>query len=175
MGTPGVPWIPKQPIDAVLRKHRGVLSHAAKELELDHHTLLHHIRKDPALVTLLAQLRNGFVQDGLDIAEGVLFKKMSNDTSSQQLQAAIYYLNNQGKSLGYAHPDAQQSVPEHVTQQAKELMDMLKQLQAKPEAQTEADHQTEQASATAPHIDQHAHTEPASLQAEGCHKRKSNF
>lgn len=101
MATEGVPYNPPDNIEDIFKKHQGVLLHIAKELNIARSTLYAHINKHPHLVELVAELRRGFVRTGLDIAENVVYKKMLNDESGEQLKAAMFFLNNQGGELGY--------------------------------------------------------------------------
>ncbi len=106
MGLGGVPWEPPVDIFSAIKKHHGVVTHVVKELDCCPETFYRYVRKHPEIQKYLDEQRKVLVNKKLDVAENVLYKKMADDSSQDQLKAAIYYLNNQGKDRNYAHPDA---------------------------------------------------------------------
>lgn len=109
MGTQGVPWdVEKSVIIEALKRQKGRLTYACKDLDCAYETLKRHINKDPELQEIVSQLRNQFDCALLDTAESVLMKGMAQEDIAQALRASFYVLNNKGAERGYNHPEASQ-------------------------------------------------------------------
>lgn len=105
MGTPGVKFgVKKSKIAEALKKHKGVVSYAARDLNTTHGTLLKYINKDPELVELLSNLRHDFENLLLDSAENTLLYGLGKRETdlTNALKSSFYILNNKGKSRGYS-------------------------------------------------------------------------
>ena len=114
MGTPGVPWtVDKLTIVEALKKRKGAVTLAAKDLSCCYTTLNKRIKEDEELKELVSQLRNAFTTELLDSAEDTLLYALDNKDQdlANALKSSFYVLNNKGKERGYAHPtDAEATV-----------------------------------------------------------------
>lgn len=107
MGTPGVPWeVPREKIEQALKKQKGRLTYACKDLNCTYRVLKKHIDEHPDLQELLVRLRNEFDCTLLDMAESSLVRGMSESDPNAYLRSAFYVLNHKGKDRGYNHPEA---------------------------------------------------------------------
>lgn len=97
----------KVTIMTTLKANNGMLSYAADDLKVCRLTLRRRIKDDPELVAYLADLRADYVERKLDRAERRIDKCVElDDKPDIALRAAIYNLNNLGRSRNYAHPEA---------------------------------------------------------------------
>lgn len=107
MGTPGVPWnVTKDQIVASIKKQFGRLTYVARELDCDYSTVKKRVDKDPELQQILADARNGFGENLLDLAESALLKGLHSEESNAYLKSAFFVLNNKGRERGYTPPSA---------------------------------------------------------------------
>lgn len=100
----------KSQISQSLKKMKGRLTYAAKDLDISYRTLVRKIEKFD-LKDLVSEISTSRNETELDSAEEVLmqiltdFKKENGKKDLKvALQAAMYILNNRGKSRGYNHP-----------------------------------------------------------------------
>ena len=106
MATPGTPWICENcVIEEALRKTKGRLTYACKELNVKYDTLKNRIDKDEELTKLVSQLRNHFENSLLDLAEGVVNKAMEDQETdpNNALKSAFFTLNSRGTSRGWSN------------------------------------------------------------------------
>lgn len=102
MGTSGVPWdVPKPQIIEALKRQKGRLTYACKDLDCRYETLKKYVDKNPDIQELLKQLRNEFDTTLLDMAESCLIKGMQESDPNAYLKSAFYMLNNKGRDRGY--------------------------------------------------------------------------
>jgi hypothetical protein len=110
MGTQGVKWEKDDfTICEAIKKHRGKLTHIAKDASINcsYQTLKDRVDSDPVLTQLVSDYRNHWVEGGLDKAEDVLMTLMDkvDEDKNAALKSAMFFLNNLGKSRGYACPE----------------------------------------------------------------------
>lgn len=104
MGTPGVKWnVSKAAIVKAIKKHKGKITYAARELDCDYTTIKKRINADPELIALIDEERNSFSELLLDSAEDTLLYGISNRQKDlgKALSSAFFVLNNKGKQRGY--------------------------------------------------------------------------
>jgi hypothetical protein len=102
MGTSGVPWdVPKPQIIEALKRQKGRLTYACKDLDCRYETLKKYIDKNPDIQELLKELRNDFDNTLLDMAESSLIRGMQETDPAAYLKSCIYVLNNKGHERGY--------------------------------------------------------------------------
>ena len=104
MGVQGSPCdLTKAEITEALKKRKGRITYAAKDLNVKYETLKKKIDADPELVQLLHDLRYVFDETMLDSAEDTLMYGMGKREVDlgNALRSAFYILNNKGKGRGY--------------------------------------------------------------------------
>ena len=104
MGTPGVPFdVPKDKIVTALKNAKGVIEKTAIELKYAPNTVLRHIKKDPELVELLANLRSDYEETLLNLAEGVVETALRNHATdaNNAVKMAMFTLNARGRERGW--------------------------------------------------------------------------
>jgi hypothetical protein len=102
MGTPGVNFDKsKEDIEAALKNNKGILKNAAKELGYSRDCLLRHIKEYPDLVDLLKELRTGYNELVLDLAEDNILMHLEKGN----LTATFYTLNTRGRERGWIARD----------------------------------------------------------------------
>jgi hypothetical protein len=79
--------------EAALRKHLGVIAHAAEELGLNRSTLWERVQKSERLQRAITEVE----ESTKDIAEGKLGAALRNG----EAWAVRYYLTNKAKDRGY--------------------------------------------------------------------------
>ncbi len=96
---------PKSTIITVLKEAKGVITAGAKKLDVAPHTLRLFINKDPELVELLANLRNNFDDNMLDMAENTLLYALSKreEDPGNAVKSAFFVLNSKGQSRGWSN------------------------------------------------------------------------
>jgi len=103
MGTPGTPWtVPREQIEQALKKQKGRLTYACKDLNCTYRALKKYIDEHPDLQEELVRLRNEFDCTLLDMAESSLIRGMSESDPNAYLKSAFYVLNNKGRERGYS-------------------------------------------------------------------------
>lgn len=87
-----------------LEMSAGILAHAASKLGCSHTTIASYVSRYPDVSAAL----NEILETRLDIAEGILLKRMADDRHPQlQLTAATFYLKTKGKHRGYVERQEQ--------------------------------------------------------------------
>lgn len=89
----GPKWIRVLDIVAALRKHRGVVSAAARDLDCSHENIRQRINKSPELKKLQLEI----VEDTIDLCEEKLFGLIEG----ADFRAIQLYLKTRGKHRGY--------------------------------------------------------------------------
>ena len=109
-----------------LKKNKGRLLSAARELDIDVVTLRKHFNSTEELKEELRSARNNYIEWRLDKCEEVMDKLLENvdDDPNNAFKSSQYILNNLGRERGYAHPEVA-SVTEA---QEKGYQDVLRQL-----------------------------------------------
>lgn len=107
-GIPILQQIPKEEILALIEKH-GIALDVYTELGISHTTFYKLMKDNPDMQEALDKARKKLMERKCDEAEKVLFKLMKRVDEDEKLarlslNSAQYYLNNQGKQRGYAHP-----------------------------------------------------------------------
>lgn len=118
MGIPGVPLEDTNSFDQIagaLKKHGGLVSHAAKEIGCCHSALLRYLERHPEMEEIKCQARQSHLEKRLDLYESVLdiLASKAHTDPNNALKSSIYGLNNLGKKRGYAHPKAQEANPDY--------------------------------------------------------------
>jgi hypothetical protein len=113
-GIPILQQIPKEEILALIEKH-GIALDVYTELGISHTTFYKLMKDNPDMQEALENARKKLQERKCDEAEKVLFKLMKRVDEDEKiarlsLNSAQYYLNNQGKQRGYAHPKAVDTV-----------------------------------------------------------------
>lgn len=96
---------PKATIVTVLKDAKGVITTAAKKLDVAPHTLRLFINKDPELVELLANLRHNFEDTLLDMAENTVLYALSkrDEDPNNAIKSAFFVLNSKGQPRGWSN------------------------------------------------------------------------
>lgn len=113
-GIPLLEQIPKEQIRKIIEKH-GIALDVYTELNISSSTFYRLLKAHPDLQESLDEARKKLIEMKCDEAEKVLFKLMKRADEDEKmaklsLNSAQYYLNNQGKGRGYAHPKASDTV-----------------------------------------------------------------
>lgn len=106
MATQGTPWIcENSTIIAALKKQRGRLTYACKDLGVHYVTLKKRVDEDSELKNLVSDLRNEFENTLLDLAENVVGKAMNDQSRdpTNALKSAFFTLNSKGKTRGWTN------------------------------------------------------------------------
>jgi len=109
VAVPGRLWEHKKSdIEEALKKRRGLVTKAAKDLKVKYDTIMKYINEDPELVELLHKLRTEYEEVLLDTAEDVLMHTMSKiDTDpNNALKSSFFVLNSKGDKRGYKNTGA---------------------------------------------------------------------
>lgn len=107
-GIPILEQISKEKILQTIEKH-GIALDVYTELNISSSTFYKILKEHPDLQEALDNARKKLIERKCDEAEKVLFKLMKRVDEDEKLarlslNSAQYYLNNQGKQRGYAHP-----------------------------------------------------------------------
>ena len=143
MATPGVKLnLTKDAIVSSLKEAKGIISQAAKKLDIAGYTLRKKIKEYPDVQELLAALRHDYENAIIDMAEhcvAVAMYRQAEDPCNA-LKAGIFTLNSRGKSRGWNNTflDNSASVSQVdienqkmvIQAQQKELDELRKQRQA---------------------------------------------
>lgn len=113
-GIPILQQIPKEEILELIEKH-GIALEVYTELGISHTTFYRLMKEHPEMQEALDNARKKLLDRKCDEAEKVLFKLMKRVDDDEKLarlslNSAQYYLNNQGKQRGYAHPKSVDTV-----------------------------------------------------------------
>lgn len=107
MGIPGIAFRPdNDQLLQSIKRHRGVVTHIAKEYDVWVDTIYDYVKKHPILDQALKNARKTMVSKMVDQAESVMENLMDTveDDRNNAFKAAAFMLNNQAKDRGYAHP-----------------------------------------------------------------------
>lgn len=88
------PELKIEEIEKALRMHKGIMSAAAKELNVTRSAISQRVSRSKKLQNVQKEIR----EKVLDLAESVVFGKMAQEMN---LTASIFYLKCQGKERGY--------------------------------------------------------------------------
>jgi hypothetical protein len=104
MGISGVVWNPKkEEVLESLKKHGGVITHAAKALKVDRRTLRAYVKRSDELSAELEDLRFHYNEELLDGAEETLRHAVyQREDLAHSLKAAMFILNNKGRQRGWS-------------------------------------------------------------------------
>lgn len=103
-------------IEAALEKHKGRLNKAAEELEVSEGTLFNYRRRFPQLKEAWKKAK---LQRAVSV-EGVLLDLVHNPKidPNARIRAGSFYLNSQGKMIGYGPQKQEQPKGDYVPRQA---------------------------------------------------------
>ena len=106
MGVQGVKFdVDRSRLIECIKEKKGVLMRVAKELGYTQETIIKYVKLDPEITQIVAEARKANKYMRCEACEDYLFNCLSQtEDRSNGLRAAIYYLNNNGKEFGYAHP-----------------------------------------------------------------------
>ena len=95
--------IPVSAFLASIKRHRGIVTHIIKELDIHHSTFHTKKRENPEIEKALDEARYEFDESICDMAESVLAVAMRKheDDMGNALGAAKFVLNNKGRRRGY--------------------------------------------------------------------------
>lgn len=117
MAREGIPLFDQVSKDDILEsiKKHGIAVDVYTELGFSHTTFYNLMKEHPDLQEAMDDARKKMLERKCDEAEKVLFKLMKRADEDEKiaklsLNSAQYYLNNQGKQRGYAHPKAVDTV-----------------------------------------------------------------
>lgn len=111
-------------LEQALMKCCGILSTAAKKLKVDPSVITRRVSKSKKLQEAVQRAK----EQCLDLAESELMFRIKDRTNaSVQMNAIMYYLNNQGNSRGYS-PNKKNEQNEQTT--AQDLLRLSKLLKA---------------------------------------------
>lgn len=94
----------QQSLIAAIKKHRGRVSHIAKEFKCERNVILHYIREDKECSELLAQVRQGYDDIVLNMAEDNIISLLEKCDST----ATFFTLNTRGDKRGWVPKGANQ-------------------------------------------------------------------
>ena len=118
MATQGSLWIcDTSTIMEALKKQRGRLTYACKDLKVHYSTLKKRVDSDPELTQFVSDLRNEFENTLLDLAESVVGKAMNDQPNdpTNALKSAFFTLNSKGAVRGWTNTIADvQNLPSKV-------------------------------------------------------------
>ena len=110
-------------LEQALMQCCGILSTAAKKLKVDRSAVSQRIRKSKKLQEALRQAK----AQALDLAESeLLFRLKDRKHPSTQMNAIMYYLNNQGESRGYTPNKKQDRTEDTNTEDLKRLSNLFR-------------------------------------------------
>ena len=134
MGISGVPInIPKKYIIEAIKKHSGVVRDISVELDIHHVTLYKLINADPELKQILAEERNQYYENKIDMADKIIDRILhSQEDMDRSLKASMFLLNTHEKARarGYAPPNLLQGDQEGVKCAMKDIADGIAQLRS---------------------------------------------
>ena len=103
MGTEGTKLVlDHDTILITLKRHKGKISRACKDLNCCAHSLRKYIRRFPELEEALTAERNSLNEDFLDSAEDRILETIKQDADlAASLKAAMFTLNAKGEERGW--------------------------------------------------------------------------
>ena len=110
-------------LEQALMQCCGILSTAAKKLKVDRSAVSQRIRKSKKLQEVVRQAK----AQALDLAESeLLFRLKDRKHPNTQMNAIMYYLNNQGESRGYTPNKKQDRAEDTSTEDLKRLSNLFR-------------------------------------------------
>lgn len=110
-------------LEQALMQCCGILSTAAKKLKVDRSAVSQRIRKSKKLQEVVRQAK----EQALDLAESeLLFRLKDRKHPNTQMNAIMYYLNNQGESRGYTPNKKQDRTEDTSIEDLKRLSNLFR-------------------------------------------------
>jgi len=110
-------------LEQALMQCCGILSTAAKKLKVERATITQRIKKSKKLQEVVKQAK----AQALDLAESeLLFRLKDRKHPNTQMNAIMYYLNNQGESRGYTPNKKHDRTEDTSTEDLKRLSKLFR-------------------------------------------------
>ena len=110
-------------LEQALMQCCGILSTAAKKLKVDRSAVSQRISKSKKLQEVVRRAK----AQALDLAESeLLFRLKDRKHPNTQMNAIMYYLNNQGESRGYTPNKKQDRSEDTSTEDLKRLSNLFR-------------------------------------------------
>ena len=110
-------------LEQALMQCCGILSTAAKKLKVDRSVITRRVNKSKKLQEVVRQAK----AQALDLAESeLLFRLKDRKHPNTQMNAIMYYLNNQGESRGYTPNRKQDRTEDTSTEDLKRLSNLFR-------------------------------------------------